>query len=297
MLSKAHCTLRKPDYLHMKWCIANVPRIELRDDAVALKLLQSGASAETSYQDMGVLYKSKSGAQEFLNHGFLDPTSLGAYAIKQPLERAISKCVDIVLPLLDAGADPSTILCSSWYDKMSQLPTRRRTVLDMVRDNIEHLKRYLDKFISSKTFVPDPEVDGSVWEQFPPDSFQRYHAEMLVGWRNKQLMKSNSDKHVLNKKREADNEAFKQEAETAISFFERTESYLLEKGARSYYDLYPEEAKHCLDPGQPYEDLSRLQQYFDGLHLPKREVEPWRLHFNFVATDLTVKKQEVYVKL
>lgn len=264
-------------------------RITLGDESAVLKLLQNGASSAASYQDYLTL-RGRKPLQRIGYYGSAEVTKdTWVCYIKQPLERAIHKTLDVIQPLLEAGADPSTVLNESYNDKNKNGANRRRTVLDLVQDNIASLKLSSDNHLISEPIQLGKEVDASVYEQYPPDSYKRFYTQLTAKSYNKQLKANNLVKLENHTKKQQGREALKRDIEAAISYFECAEKYLISKGARSYYELYPEE-----------EAKATLQEHLYTARAPmewKMDEKPWEGDFKFVISDLDDDRKEAYLKL
>lgn len=266
-------------------------RIALGDESAVLKLLQNGASSVASYED----YLALRGRKPLVENGYFSAGSTEVTKdswvcyIKQPLERAIHKALNVIQPLLEAGADPSTILNESYNDKDTNGVQKRRTVLDLVRDNIKSLKLSLDNHLTSEPIQLGKEVDASAYEQYPPDSYKRFYTQLTAKLYNKQLQANSQVKLENHTKKQQGREALKRDIEAAISYFEYTEKHLISKGARSYYDLYPEEVavKQSTFQDQPYTTQNGFQVH----------EKSWEGDFKFVISNLGDDKKEAYLKL
>ncbi|KAF8420190.1 hypothetical protein EV426DRAFT_701743 [Tirmania nivea] len=262
----------------------------MSDESAVLKLLQNGASSATSYQN----YLTLRGMKPLLRNGYFGVGSTEVTKdtwvcyIKQPLERAIRKTLDVIQPLLEAGADLSTVLNESYNDKDRNRTNKRRTVLDLVRDNIKSLKLPSDNYLIPEPIQLGQEVDAGVYEQYPPDSYKRFYTHMTAKWYNTQLKTNNLAKLENHAKKQQGREALKKNIEAAISLFERAEKHLISKGVRSYYELYPEEeAVKATYQEQPYE---AQWEY-------KVDETLWEGDFKFVVSNLDNDKKEAYLKL
>lgn len=254
-----------------------------------MKLLQNGASGAASYQDYLALCGRKPCLlrKDSFWYGPTVTKDTWTCYIKQPLERAIRKAFDAVEPLLEAGADPSTILHESCKDKNVNGDRKRRTVLDLVRDNIKTLKVFSDDHLHLEPIKLGKEVDASVYEHYPPDSYRRFYTQLKAKEYNKQLQKNNPLKLETHTARERGYEAFKRDIEAAISYFECTEKHLIDKGARSYYELYPEESAKNTFQEHQYSPVKAFTV----------DEKPWEGGFKFSIPDLDDEKKEAYLKL
>ncbi|KAF8453305.1 hypothetical protein BGX38DRAFT_1259120, partial [Terfezia claveryi] len=212
--------------------------------------------------------------------------STHANLVESPLMTAISLSDKLaVLKLLQNGASST----ASYQDYLS---LRGRKPLQRIGcfGSTEVTK---DTWLSSdNNLISEPiqlseEVDASFYEQYPPCSYKRFYAQLTAKLYNKQLKANNLVKVENHAKKQQGREALKRDVEAAISYFECVEKHLISKGARSYYELYPEEAAKAISQEQPYVAQKEW----------KLEEKPWDGDFKFVMSDLDDDKKEAYLKL
>lgn len=189
----------------------------------------------------------------------------------QPIEAALTYQLDldIISRLITLGADPSTITQATWgsagYDW--ELPTTGSTVLDTVRQKINGCKKFLedrgkDDKKEKKEFKELVVFGSEVLDEFEEGSYQRFCAERQRDTANSDRMRHNKEG---DKQEPSDEKAIiaeqrkKVAVEKLIVYLEGVEKELVDAGAKTYFELYPE--KHELVLKMAAEQRARELQY------------------------------------
>lgn len=172
--------------------------------------------------------------------------------VTQPIEIAVvfEQTCDIVARLISAGADPSTITQQTWATAMynTDLPNNGKTVLDTIRDNIKRCKSFLEKEDETPQFKERVLFGPEVLDAYEPGSYQRFCAEHQLRVQNKARKQHNETKVsaeviqknflALQKKKAA--------VEKLLESLRETEKTLVDAGAKTYHELFPEKLELLL---------------------------------------------------
>ncbi|KAL7276030.1 hypothetical protein RUND412_000999 [Rhizina undulata] len=169
------------------------------------------------------------------------------HGTRQPIEIALwnEKTLPLLGRLLAAGADPSTITMLSYNNSryFHNPHTKLMTILDLARERIETYRKFLtDPDKESVKEELRPLWDISVLDQFPEGSYSRFVAERSFKLENMRIRDANRNpfaakeeawkKLALEKKKAA--------AQQQLELYEKAEKHLVNCGAKSYYDIFPE---------------------------------------------------------
>ncbi|KAF2791145.1 ankyrin [Melanomma pulvis-pyrius CBS 109.77] len=253
----------------------------------ALKLLEAGAephivfkdwmkSVETQYENF-VQRDSKFNHDQFVKD------------IEQPIVLAIQKELpEIALALLAQGADVNTLPKSSqqgilndWYRRYNKM----ESLLELVQNKLQTLRSFQDE---NPPTVQGIKLRDSVdyLQGIEPGTYKYFTAQVqLEGAResDKQIRKNGEDQ--LARYNEREGIAEKKEAVEALAMeFEKVEKELIEKGAKTFKELYPDVVGEKIEGNSSYPYPSRVNL-------------PWEVSFDFEVHDLTDDTREAYLKL
>lgn len=184
--------------------------------------------------------------------------------VTQPIEIAVilEQTCDIVARLIGAGADPSTITQQTWAAVMynTELPNNGKTVLETIRDNIKQCKTFLEKKEDETPQFKERVLFGpEVLDAYEPGGYQRFCAEYQLEVQNKARKQHNKTKVsaeavekdflALQKKKAA--------VEKLLESLRETEKTLVDAGAKTYHELFPEKLELFLKE-QEVGQLARL---------------------------------------
>lgn len=215
-------------------------------------LLSKGAHAQITVADTVRHLKAKD--RENLKSD--KPEMILMQKVKQPIEYAIEKGLpaDFIRELVNAGADYSdTLICTKfggfgYYSREEpKMPLQGFTPLDLVRKNIKTKKTELEELKPKPLYNFWRTLDSSELENFPGDTYERYCAERAIeshsaqNYAYKQDTTKNANAEI--EKANAQIPSKKAAMETNIKSLEETEKFLLELGAKTYLEKYPEVAE------------------------------------------------------
>lgn len=167
----------------------------------------------------------------------------------QPIEIAaiFEQTCDIVARLISAGADPSTITQQTWATAMyeTELPNNGKTVLDTIKDNIKRCKAFLEKEDETPQFKERVLFGPEVLDAYEPGSYQRFCAEHQLLVQNKVRKQHNKTKvsEEVIKKDFLALQKKKAAVEQLLKSLRETEKTLVDAGAKTYHELFPEKLK------------------------------------------------------
>lgn len=210
------------------------------------------------------------------NSGFGIPKAFGQ-GVTQPIEvAAISEQTsDSIARLIKAGADPSTITQQTWAAATcdGELPIEGQTVLEIIRVNIGQCQAFLAKEEEIPQFKERVLFGPEVLDAYEPGSYQCFCAEQQLITRNKARKKHNKSKVpaedterkslALQKKKVA--------VEQLLESLRETEKTLIDAGAKTYHELFPEKLELFLKQKEA-ERLWKLNQPM---------VPQWPVQFGF----------------
>lgn len=167
--------------------------------------------------------------------------------VMQPIEIAaiFEQTCDIVARLISAGADPSTITQHTWAMAMynTDLPNNGKTVLDTIKDNIKRCKAFLEKKEDETPQFKERVLFGpEVLDAYEPGSYQRFCAEHQLKVQNKARKQHNITKlsEEIIKKDFLALQKKKAAVEKLLESLRETEKTLVDAGAKTYHELFPE---------------------------------------------------------
>jgi hypothetical protein len=263
-------------------------------------LLELGAKPQIDYAAYTTSFKSKwdmVGDAERNEKQFREN-------VTQPIMTAVnSEVVPIVMKLLDAGADINTLTTAAWRTIThgnSYGSQESHSLLDVVRQKVTDMQEFVDTGKVSNSY--GPYHYNTPVKQYPPvplkednEYLKEYDPSSYMHWRvSKQLedRKISYQKELeayeerVNKPTEESKgtEEKKVAVEALLKEFKALEAHLVEKGAKTFAELYPD---------------TKLQQRDDyGYHGYEPEPpKPWVPLLSFHLPDLTDERRAAYVKL
>ncbi|KAF8247996.1 hypothetical protein K440DRAFT_549813 [Wilcoxina mikolae CBS 423.85] len=209
-------------------------------------LLTHGAHAQITADD--IVRNLKPAQRQKITKEILDNN---LKELAQPLEYAIMMDadgpldVDIVAALLQHGADPNQMcqMALYYYSSTSSQPKDGFTPLDKVRQRIEQTLEIINDVPVRYQYgdVSYGTYEDSLLDEFPLGSYRRAAAKLHLQFlrdraaeakkRTDSLSESHYEKELAKKK---------EDAKRLLEKLLRIESLLLEAGAKTYHELYPE---------------------------------------------------------
>lgn len=224
--------------------------------------------------------------------------------VTQPIMSAInSEVVPIVMKLLNAGADVNTITTGAW-----RAVTQRNTygsydvhsLLDVVRQKIASMQKFVntgkvpnhgnyhDPNVRVKRFPPVPLKDDAEYlAGYEPQSYMYWRVSKQLESRKISYQKDleSYEEWVNEPIEESKGTEEKQAAVRALlEEFETLEAHLVEKGAKTFIELYPDTK---IEP--------RTDYGYRGYE--PEPPKPWSPLVSFQLPDLTDERRAAYVKL
>ncbi|XRM43420.1 hypothetical protein ABZX51_006597 [Aspergillus tubingensis] len=266
--------------------------LTLRNDKAANKLIEAGATLQIDFESFvnpgqAIYGAIKSNSSErnkaIFRHDFT-----------QPIILAVQKDLPVIADRLlrSDGVDPNT-LTPDGYRVLDSEYMRNYTVgkslLDCVRDKIRALGNYHGEKLGvsppCQLVKPDHCLNG-----LQPDTYHRWTVERAVRQAKAQYEKD-QEKYTLavyaNNRREGLKEKTL-EVRATLDAYKALEKVLVEKGAKSFYDIYPDFEK----PWKRRKTGDKSDS--DSKH---QEPEPFKVETNFCVPDLTDEKKQRYFDL
>jgi len=287
-----------PGQSHSSWTKGALQTaIENRDVGAVEALLEIGAKAHIDFGTYMASYKTKydpRGSSEENEKEF-------RRSFTQPVLTAVNvEMTCLVLKLLDAGAEVNTLSPNAWHTVQRQnyyQNSHIHTLLDAVRHKMQKMQDFLDtgkdpiedRYGSYRQFPPEPlKEDGKYFEGYNPGSYA--HLCLAIQLEEAKARYKRDLEHYnswLESEEKSKGTAEKKAAEEAkLSEFKALESELLERGAKTFKDLYPDvEVKE-----------SRPHDYYGSRYQPDPP-KAWAPLLSFRVSDMTDERRAAYIKL
>ncbi|KAG0637417.1 hypothetical protein HOY80DRAFT_972987 [Tuber brumale] len=211
---------------------------------IANYLLDKGAAGHVKFDDFHRCLKAYHSAT-YQGHN----TDHYYKTLKQTIEISIeceSTCA-LIPRLIKAGADPSTIASSTaarwdFNQATGPLQTPGETVLDQLRDKIKAYRNFLNAEPEAVAVQKEEPLPASFLDSFPEGSWERFTAEFAWKRENKaREIRSACVKQPMGfGVSQMPKAKTKEEVKGLLRLFEETEKALLEAGAKTFKELYPE---------------------------------------------------------
>ena len=260
---------------------------------LVIRLLEAGANANIDFDSWLRAAKFSSSMENRLQ-SYDQNKALYHRSVHQPLMVALrnSPDPDMAVRLLEGGANPNAMTQISYQlltDEWQRRYNKGETALDVVRDHIENLRKY-----SGETFsVAKPELQEGMdeylasldrgsfiyWLAFSAvKSKKEQHTEAMKNY--EKSVKSFDELKGVSEKKEA--------IEEALVGMEKIEALLLEKGAKTFKELYPDLETNSERRGNNYNSQSKA--------VDPKKLFTYKLSFSN-TTDVTEKRQQAYEEL
>ncbi|KAK8155182.1 ankyrin repeat-containing domain protein [Phyllosticta citrichinensis] len=271
--------------------------IEGKIPSSVITLLELGASPEidfTKFTDAYLALHSED-IEKSLFYNTPEQSKRNFYDhVHQPIVMAVeAEMPDIVLKLLEYGADPNTIAHKGW--QVIQWDYRRKSdsglaVIDVVREKLKELRKYEPETPAQPKEPKLPfEGDGEhLIKPFKDGGYQQWMAVMAV---QQAIARYKAELDRQNKSEPQQSEGLEQKQQAInrlIEQFEEVEKALVEKGAKTFYELHPE-----------IEQPNRERRSAFGSHAnpQSKKEKPFEVTFSFQVPNLNPKMTEGYIQL
>ncbi|KAI0970115.1 ankyrin repeat protein [Xylaria arbuscula] len=264
--------------------------IDEGNSILVLKLLDAGAKPEIDFDTWlkGAKFSSDLQLGDYQSNQIRFNNST-----EQPLLVAIrSSQPALALELLDRGADPSTMTKASWEmvrDEWARRYKSGETALDVVRKILGELRNYDEN--SSTTKLPigfvdeEPRGAAEFLSQFSEGTYQHWLVSSDID-RKKREEKKKMDFFKKEEERVASlrgRDAKREAIQDVVSQLEKVEAALLEKGAKTFKEKYP----NTETPQQSNENEVKSTPQFD-----------YSFKLSFIGIkDLTPDREIAYTRL
>jgi ankyrin repeat protein len=269
--------------------------IEHRDLAAVDALLELGAKPEIDFATYMTSFKSRWDATGNSEHN----EEQFRQNFTQPIFTAVgSEIVPIVLKLLDAGADVNSLTKNAW-----QLIKHRsywggncdHSLLDSVRNKIKMLRKFVDSGTKddkhrnghNKRHPPITLKDDSEYLQdHDPQSYAHWLVSVQIEQAKVMYQRDLKAYEDWKSTREPEGTNEKAIAAKAVLLeFEELETQLLERGAKTFRQLYPDV------------NIPENQQHQNYYNYQPDPPKPWSPVLSFRLPDLSDERRAAYVKL
>ena len=260
------------------------------------RLLELGAKATIDFEEFAQAYHRK------WEHASKDPEQVRKIyerTVEQPVIHAVQQELpELAGKLLDIGANPTTIPAAAHLrveNPNNNYDADDKSLLDRVRHKAEKLRKYMEK--PEEDAIPAAPAtlrdDEEYLKSLEPGSYRywlaKYDLEQAKGILSLQ-MKQHQQEIEQHKKKDVEGEAEKRAAvKMLITGFVNLEQTLLDKGAKTFYETYPELKR----PDDATEGNTRRFNY--GYHGVKKE--PYSTTASFHVPDLTSAYEDGYFRL
>ncbi|KAE8369865.1 ankyrin repeat-containing domain protein [Aspergillus caelatus] len=259
--------------------------INAKNPIGALKLLQAGAEPSIDFGKFvksgqvldGIRTNSSERNREIFRHNFTQPVIL---AVQKELP-------EIAQELVARGVDPNTLSPDGYKvedDDYVRDSLHGKSLLDCVRDKIKELQQYQGEVVDL-TPPRALEPDSFYLKDFEANTYQLWTAERELGKAKKSYQKRLKvyEQEVSDSENRKGVESKLHAIRDLVEQFEKLETALSEKGAKTFKELFP-------DFKAPDDE--------DGSSSPNRDCDdPFELEFTFNISDLTDEKKDGYIKL
>lgn len=211
--------------------------------------------------------------------------------VTQPVALAVEKELPLAaLDLIVRGADPDTLTPKGnivRYDEHSRRRIKGTTVLDLAREKLKALRKYKGEQVHLTRPLPLCEDDDFYLAEFGVGTYKMLHAERQLRQAREQYetAKRACDEAAANAKNRQGVDEKKATIKALIADFEKLETALMERGAKSFKDLYPEIEEPAVGTMQRPEASKQDP--------PKA----FKVSFTFRVPDLTDVKRDGYFRL
>lgn len=261
------------------------------DGYAALKLLGLGATATVEFKDWMKSVEAQHSniarnTSEFNRSNF-------NRNVEQPIILSVdNELPDIAHRLLDMGVDPNTLTRSTRQNLQSNFSHYDMySLLDSVRNKITELRShaYSHRNAGAPTKPHINLKEGlDYMEGIEPGTYKHFVAQVQLESAAKadKRAKEGYEEQVKNYNERTENLGWKEKGhaiEAMAESFERLEQTLLEKGAKTFKELYPD-----IKTDKRHEYNSNYKPY---------EPPPFKIWFNFSVHDLTDETRAAYLKL
>lgn len=262
------------------------------DSILVMKLLEAGANPDIDFDSWLRAAKFSARAEKRLQT-YEQNQSLYYRSVEQPLMVALRSCPDpeLALRLLEGGADPNSMTPISYQllkETYQRQHNKGESALDVVRRHIENLREYTGESFSFTM----PELQEGMDEYLAgldKGSYLYWLASEDVRVKKEAYEKGMKGfQENVKKFEERKGVAEKQQAiAEALAGMEKVEALLLEKGAKTFNELYPDIET----------DTYRGNRNYDRPNAAA-DKKPYEYSLSFLnTTDVTEKRRKAYEEL
>ncbi|PYH91092.1 ankyrin repeat protein [Aspergillus ellipticus CBS 707.79] len=257
-----------------------------RNFDTAIKLLNAGAKPSIDFDSF---VKPGQGVYENIRNNSSERNwEIFRCNITQPIIRAVQRDLPLVAKsLLEFGVDPNTLTtdgCKVLDNESARAYSFGTSLLDCVRNKLKELRRYRGERISSSPPLPLVQADRCL-DGLGAGTYQMWTAERALHEAKMQYESSQKryEKDVHDTQNRKGLERKLSAVKALAEDYERLETILLEKGAKSFYELFP----FCTKP-----ERGGRNSGSEGA-----KPEPFTVKFDFGVPDLNNTKRKAYLGL
>lgn len=218
--------------------------IENGDSILVLKLLEAGANPQIDFNTWLKAVKFSKASNRLSTYE--ENKKLFQRSVTQPLIVAIRGCSDpeIALKLLENGADPNTLTNESHQvisDEWQRRYNKGQSILDLVRNQLKHLREYKGE----KTSLKKPSLPGGIDDflrTYEEGTYQHWMFSQNIEYR-KASYERNLQRYEEEKKKYAEIKGVSEKMEVikdVIATLEKVEKTIIDKGGKTFEELYPD---------------------------------------------------------
>lgn len=152
------------------------------------------------------------------------------------------------------------------------------------------MDQYLKHIQPFKLEEPGSEVDDTICEHFPQSSYQRFSSIWQLTIQNALIKEAHQNLPTTREKTvpiEARERKVIGEIEAALTRLQNSERHLINRGAKTFKEVYPQE-----------DDLSPITYWeLEPTKMPGDVKPPWKPIFKFKRSGFEIMENEQYTKL
>lgn len=267
---------------------AFVAAINSKNPVGAIKLLEAGAEPTLEFSHF--VQSAKAVFEAIQSNSSEKNTDIFRHNVPQPIILAVKKELpELVINLLERGVDPNTLTtegCLVVDDEDVRDYTKGASLLDNVRDKIKNLQAYKGEKCTSLPPRPLETDDKAYLDGIKEGTYAMLTARQQVKEARQEYEKNlRYHQDAVNEARNCKGVDRKLAAAKDLAEeFQKVEAVLLEKGAKTFVELYPDIEAPREDEEEEEEDETLKKDKF-------------KVTYKFRVPDLTKTKRNGYLEL
>ncbi|KAL0936521.1 ankyrin repeat protein [Colletotrichum truncatum] len=218
--------------------------IENGDSILVLRLLEAGANQQIDFDTWLKAVKFSKASHQL--RSYEENQKMFNRSTTQPLIVAIKGCTnpEIALRLLENGADPNTLTAESHQvidDEWQRRYNKGQTILDLVRQQLENLRKYKGENRTDNKPVLPVGMDNYL-QKYEDGTYQHWMVSEDIKLQKSTYESKKKDQEEKKKKNAELKGAPEKLAaiKEVIAALEEVEKSILSKGGKTFQELYPD---------------------------------------------------------